>query len=522
MAVFALFTVVVLLPVGMIVLGSVHSDEGWSFDAYRTVLAEHRQWSLLWNSLAIAIATAVGATLLGVPIAFAISYFRVPGHKFLTPCVAVPFLIPPYIATIAWIDLLGQNGVIARTFSAWSGMNFPSIYGIGGVVFVLSLAYFPIVSLTTAVALVRFDHRLEEAGQLAAGGSRVLWRIVVPLVMPSILTGALFVYILSLIGLGTPSLLQVNTYPVQVYAATSYYDTPSAAAQAIPLLACGALALIFWRLYLRPRQAWLTGASRPTLQPRGHPLVRALLAVTCWGAVGIAAIIPVAVLAARSLPLSTFIEVWSTAKEEIAVTLFIAAGSATILLAMAILISLGARGAGRFRHLYSLSLLPFLISGPMVGLGLIALWNRPGPLGYVYDSLLVVALACVARYLFFAHQGIASALKDLHPHLEESAAVAGVPRWRSLTGIVLPLLRPMIVAVWGMGFVFALRELDAAVLVAPPGPPPLAVRLFTLMHYGPSRLVAALSLVTVAIILAIAGVTTVCYQRWRYVSDGVR
>ena len=517
-----LFTVVVLLPIGMIMLGSVHSDEGWSFDAYRTVLTESRQWSLLWNSLAIAVGAALGATVLGVPIAFAINYFRVPGHKLLPPCVAVPFLIPPYIATIAWIDLLGQNGFVARTFSAWSGVDFPSIYGIGGVVFVLSLAYFPIVTLTTAVALARFDHRLEEAGQLVAGSNRVFWRIVVPLVMPSILTGTLFVYVLSLIGLGTPSLLQVNTYPVQVYAATSYYDTPSATAQAIPLVACGAIALILWRLYLRPRQAWLTGASRSSRQSRGRPAIRALLAVWCWGAVGVAAVVPVAVLAARSLPLSTFSEVWLTAKEEIGVTLFIATGSATILLVMAILISLGARGADRFRHVYSLSLIPFLISGPMVGLGLIALWNRPGPLGYVYDSLLIVALACVARYLFFAHQGIASALKDLHPHLEESAAVAGVPRWRSVTGIIVPLLRPMIAAVWGMGFVFALRELDAAVLVAPPGPPPLAVRLFSLMHYGPSRLVAALSLVTVAIILAIAGLTTVCYQRWRLVSDGGR
>jgi iron(III) transport system permease protein len=506
----------------MILVGSVRTDQGWSFDAYGTVLRDARQWSLLWRSLLIAIGAALGATILGAPIGFAISYFRVQGHRLLVPCVAVPFLIPPYIATIAWIDLLGRNGFVARTFSAWSGLEFPTIYGIGGVIFVLSLAYFPLVTLTTAVALMRFDHRLREAGQLVSGSRRVLWRIVVPLVAPSILAGALFVYVLSLIGLGTPSLLQVDTYPVLIYVATTYYDTPSATAQAIPLVVCGVLALILWRLYLRPRQAWLTGASRPTRQPQGRPVSRGLLALWCWLTVAVAAGVPVAVLVARSLPLSTFGEVWLAAKGEIGVTLLIAAGSATLLVVMAIPLALSTRHTSRLGNVYSLSLVPFLMSGPMLGLGLIALWNRSDLFGYVYGSLLIVVLACVARYLFFAHQGIASALKDLHPSLEESAAVAGVPRWRSLTGITLPLLRPMIAAVWGIGFVFALRELDAAVLVAPPGPPPLAVRLFTLMHYGPSRLVAALSLVTVVIILATAGVTMVCYQHWKWVSDAGR
>jgi iron(III) transport system permease protein len=225
--------------------------------------------------------------------------------------------------------------------------------------------------------------------------------------------------------------------------------------------------------------------------------------------------LPVAVLMGRALPLRSFAEVWQTAKEEIATSLAVSAVSATLLLALALPMAYFSRSRARLGRFYASSLVPFMISGPMVGLGLIALWNRPGPMGLVYDSLFIVVLACIARFLFFAHQGLTGAFRDLHPCLEEAAVAAGAPWWRHVTGIFIPLLRPTLVALWGLGFIFSFRELDAAVLVTPPGRTPLPVRLFTLMHYGPSRLVAALSVLTVAVILGGGIATMTVYNRWR-------
>ena len=516
-AALAAFAIIALLPVGAVLFRSLWNDHGFSLDVYRAVLTEGRQWDLLANSLTIAAGTTLLATLLGASVGFLIEYHRVPGRALLGPCIAAAFLIPPQIAAIAWIDLLGRNGFLARAVKHMLGasVSFPNVYTVGGVVLVLTLCCYPIVVLTTVVWLRRFDERLEEAGRLTSSDKRVFRAIMLPIVAPGILTGALFVFVLCLIELGVPSLLQVNTYPVELYASSAYADFPAATAQSLPLVACGCLALAVWVLYIRPRQAWLTGAARQHRPRRGRRSVRVLGASCCWSVAIVSTVLPVAVLVYRTLPLRSFVEVWQTAKEEIATSFVVAAVSATVLVALALPLAYFSRGRAWLSRFCALSLIPFMISGPMIGMGLIGLWNRPGPMGLVYDSLLIIVLACVARFIFFAHQGLAGAFRDLHPRLEEAAVVAGAPWWRQLTEVFIPLLRPTLVALWGLAFIFSFRELDAAVLVTPPGRTPLSVRLFTLMHYGPSRLVAALSVLTVAVILASGVGTMVLYTRWR-------
>jgi iron(III) transport system permease protein len=163
--------------------------------------------------------------------------------------------------------------------------------------------------------------------------------------------------------------------------------------------------------------------------------------------------------------------------------------------------------------------LPFLLSGPVIGIGLILLWNHHGMRALVYDSLIVMVFGCTARFLFFAHQGTGAAMRDLHASLEEAASVAGVPWWRQVMSVLIPILRPSLFGVWALGFLFSLRELDATVLVCPPGSTTLPVRLFTLMHYGPSRIVAALSVITAFMILFGGAVTATVYSKTRNVLD---
>jgi iron(III) transport system permease protein len=517
-----LFLVVALLPVIYALAFSVWKDGSFSLGAYGTVLREARQWRLLRNSLGIALGTTLVATVLGVAVGFALEYVRVPSRRLLSYCVAVPFLIPPYISAIAWIELLGKSGVIPSLLFENVEMDISplKLYGIPGVILVLGLSYYPIVVLTTVVALRRFDRRLEEAARFVSRRGAALLSVTLPLLAPTILSGALFVFVLALVAFSVPSLLQVDVYPVEVYSHFSaFHDFRVATVQAFPLILTGALALVFWTLYVRPKRAWLTGARRQGTRLPTSWRLRAGGAVLCWLLVAISAALPLAVLIRRSLPLSSYIEAWRTAKEEIATSILVAIGSATLLTVLAFSMAYLKRRRRRKLSLYDLSLLPFLVSGPVLGVGLIFLWNHGDPRALVYDSLLVVVLACAGRFLFFAHHGVAAALRDLHPSLEEAASVAGVTWWRQATGILLPLVRPSVVAVWGLCLLFSIRELDATVLVCPPGSTTLPVRLFTLMHYGPSRLVAALSVMTALMILLGAAVTALVYSMTRRMLD---
>lgn len=187
--------------------------------------------------------------------------------------------------------------------------------------------------------------------------------------------------------------------------------------------------------------------------------------------------------------------------------------SATLLAGLAFLQSALLGEGRRAAVLMLVELLPFAVTGPLLSLGLIALWNRDGLPGLVYDSTIIVVLACGARYLFIAAGILAAGSQRVNPRLYEAARVHGVSWWRAMFGITLPLQAPFLVACWGLTFVLAVGELDATVLVCPPGKTTLAIRLFTLMHYGPDAYVAALSLMTALVILCAGACAAWAYGR---------
>ena len=478
--------VIVVLPIAYAGYQSFRGDGGLTLRACAQVLAETRQWGLLRNSLAIGLGSACGATVLGFAAAFAVAYLRVPTRRALTCGLALPFLVPPYVAAIAWIEILGTNGLVHKALQhAAIDLTPPSISSATGVIFVYSLAYCPIAALFTGLALGRFDRRLEEAATLSVSRTQAFCTVLLPLLMPSVVTGALIVFLLSLVGFAVPSLLQVNVYPVEVFTSFSaFYDFSTATAQAAPLLAAGAAAVLLCSFYIVPRRAWLTGSSRTHTATRGTPILRAVAAAACWGLVAAASLMPLGVLVWRSLPLSSYSEVFVTSKDEILLSVVVAAGTATLVTALALSLSLVRRFRAPTRRTTdalgtAVLLAPFLLSGPVIGIALIGVWNRPGIAGMVYDSVLILVLATSARFLFFAQRGFRAALAEIHPRIQEAAFVAGIPWTRQATAVLFPLVSPVALAVWGLTFIFAMGELDAAALVCPPGATTLPIHLFS-------------------------------------------
>src|SRR5690606_21518376 len=153
-------------------------------------------------------------------------------------------------------------------------------------------------------------------------------------------------------------------------------------------------------------------------------------------------------------------------RDEIRTSVVVAASSATVLTALAAAMAYTARRRALGHRLHALSPLPFVASGPLLGIGLIRLWNRAGLPALVYDSLAILIVACTAHCLFFGYAAAHAALRDLPRALDEAAEACGVSWGRTATGILLPLMGPALVGAWGIGFALAFRELDAAVLVA--------------------------------------------------------
>ena len=87
------------------------------------------------------------------------------------------------------------------------------------------------------------------------------------------------------------------------------------------------------------------------------------------------------------------------------------------------------------------------------------------------------------------------------------------------TGVVIAQARPYLAMVWGAAFVLTFREIDVAVLVAPPGMTLAAVRLFTLMHYGPDGYVMAMALTMSLAVFAVGALPLVLAAQWKRMSN---
>jgi iron(III) transport system permease protein len=125
--------------------------------------------------------------------------------------------------------------------------------------------------------------------------------------------------------------------------------------------------------------------------------------------------------------------------------------------------------------------------------------NRPGPAGSIYDSAAVLPLAYLARFFPFAFQALAPAGRRLDPALLEAAALDGASATQRLFRVALPSCRGAVGLGAALIFLLSARELDATLLLHPPGYDNLAMRIYDLFHYGPGAQVAALCVMTVAL-----------------------
>jgi iron(III) transport system permease protein len=169
-----------------------------------------------------------------------------------------------------------------------------------------------------------------------------------------------------------------------------------------------------------------------------------------------------------------------------------------------------ARGASA---LDALSILAFVTPAPVLGVGLIALWNRPGT-QMVYGTLAILVVGYMARYVVVGVRVVASSVAQSPANLEEAAAAHGAHFARRLLRIVLPLHARGVAFAWLLALVFCLRDLETAVLFYPPGGEPLTVRIFTLEANGPEPIVAGLALLQVGMTVAVLGLGALAF-RWR-------
>jgi iron(III) transport system permease protein len=533
-AVVALLLALVVYPSAMLVASSLLADGRLTLAHYWRTLSDRAAVATLGNSLVVSTAATLLGTALGTVFAWLVTRTDLPGRRHWDTLLLLPYMIPPFIGAIAWVYLLGPAGYLNQLWMAVTGSPDPLvvIYGPAGIVFALTLYGYPIVYATMRGVLQQMNPALEEAARIAgATPARLLRDVTMPLMLPGVLAGALLLFMSSLANFGIPAVIgfpaRYFVLPTRIYSTILNFDMPNnlqiAAALSMWLVGIGVVLLYLQRRVLRlSRFAVVTGQaaapSRVELGGWASPVAAVLGGFVLIGAVlPVGAMLLTAVIRAYGLPpapenltLRHFETIlWGIPKMPRAVvnSLALAGGAASAIVVLALGIAyLVARVRVRGAHLLDvLVTIPYAVPGTVVGLAMILAWIRPVPvLGlHLYNTIWIIFLAYVARFLIFGVRMLMAGLSQVHDSLEEAARIGGASGTRAFREITLPIIRPSIAAGWFLVFVPAVTELTLSILLFSVGNETLGVVVYGLHEEGKFALAAAAAFVVTVMLVVI-------------------
>lgn len=489
----------------------------------------------LRGSVSSAMVGAVVALLLGVPFSLLVEHSRGGLRRVSWTLGLLVLMMPPYLVCEAAIVLLGPAGKLARPAAALLGYGPRStdpiavarftipgyVYSWQAVGVVMGGCFFPVVSLAVAAAYRRTDHRVFESARLAQG-MRGVYKIGAIVLVPPALGAALLVFALTLTEFAVPQLLRVRTVGEAVYERIQEGDLAAAAALSLPLLPVVVVAAALGAYILaRGRVASLAGLEGEVpqfhggrLRPLGHLAAgfATLFAITpglilpCVSLGWLAATARMSQSPMRgrhkllrtSGILNSLQGAWELAHDDAIRTVLLAGMAATLATLFAIgLVRLTSRvGWGSILGVLGAGV---AVPAPIVGLGLIALWNRG--VGFaVYQSSAIVLLAWFARFFPIVVFLVQGALARVPRELENAAALAGRGPVERFFAVVLPNAAPGLAAAWLAMYVLSATEIGATVLITPPGEPLLAPSVMNFMRRGQDPEIAACQILLIGVI----------------------
>ncbi|WP_231512152.1 putative 2-aminoethylphosphonate ABC transporter permease subunit [Paucibacter sp. KBW04] len=473
----------------------------------------------LFNSLWLSLLSAAICVGLAYGYAFALTQTCMPGRRFFRAVALVPVLAPSLLMAISLIYLFGNQGLLKSWLMGLPGVS--SIYGPFGIVTGSVLWTFPHALLILLTALGTSDGRLyEAAASLGASRWRVFRSVTLPASRYGLVISFVVVFVLVITDFGVPKVIGGNT---QVLATDIYKQVigqqklQMGAVVALILLLPALLA--FWvEQRLRAAQGASLSVRAVPYQPQPYPLLdRAMLLYCSLIAALLLAVLGVAVFAS----LATFWPYklapslinyqfdlmdgggWASYSNSLKLALGTALLGTALSFLTAYLVEKPRQMAAVRKLLNAVASLPMAVPGLALGLGYILFFNAAwNPLHFLYGSLGLLMICTVAHFFSVAHITQLSALRQLDREYELVAESLGVPFWKTLLRVHLPVSLPTLVQVAGYFFVNALTTVSAVVFLYSPETSLASVAVLAMDDagdIGPAAAMAVLIFATAAV-----------------------
>jgi iron(III) transport system permease protein len=467
---------------------------------------------LFFNSVKFAIGTSVFSFFVGTGLAWMNERTNTPFKNLFFALSIIPLIIPGILFTVAWILLASPKiGIINLVLKSWLGLDAApfDIYSLGGMIWVDGLHYSPMAFLLMSAAFRSMDPALEESAMMSgANVFQVAWRVTLRLSWPAIFATILILFVRAIESFEVPALLGlpvgIQVFTSSIYQAVHRYPSQVglASAYAVTLLLITTVGVYFQsRLSSR-------GSKYATMTGKGFRPRQIDLGPWRWFTAAIfivyfmlIVVLPFAVLlwssfqrfysvpsmhALQNLTLDPyrFILTYPNLTRSVWNSLLLAFGSATVIMLVTSVICwivVKTKLPGRWL-LDNIASLPMVFPGLVLGLSIMIFYLN-FDIG-IYGTIWIMFIAYITRFMPYGLRYNTTSMLQIHKELEESAAMSGASWATTFRRIILPLLKPGLVAGWIYVMIVSIRELSSSILLYSPGTEVVSIVIWELWENG--------------------------------------
>ena len=497
-------TVFVFFPIAKMLIAAFLTEDGtYSAIVFAAKFFDDRIWGLgclrgmrcgvAWNSLFLAIVVGFVTTALGLVFALIVTRSGFRYKRGLRALTVLPIITPPFVIGLALILLLGRSGAVTVFFADLFGVQ-PTrwFYGLPGLLIAQTLAFTPIAFLVMIGVVEGVSPSMEEAAQtLRADRWQTFRTVSLPLMRPGLANAFLLGFIESMADFGNPLVLggNFNVLSTDIFFAIvgAQYDQGRAAVLALVLL-------FFTLSAFYAQRVWLGKKSYTTVTGKGdagvHPAMPKRLSLpvfaiaAIWG--GFTVIVYLMILFGsfvelwgvdNSLTFTHYITAFKVSYNEFGIqwigsawdsfwtTIYIAAVAAPLTAIVGLVTAyLLTRQTFAGKNAFEFgTMLSFAIPGTVIGVSYILAFNVP-PIEITGTGIILVISFVFRNMPVGVRAGIAS-MSQLDKSLDESSLTLGANSWQTFQKVILPLLRPAILAALVYSFVRAMTAISAVIFL---------------------------------------------------------
>ena len=501
----ALVALFVFFPISKVLVSAIQTNDGAFAPAlFVQKFTDRSIWGLdclygplrcgvAWNTLFLGVLVGFGSTALGLAFALIATRSGFRGKKALRILSILPIITPPFVIGLALILLFGRSGVLSNVLFEWFDVPRSRwIYGLPGVLIAQLLAFTPIAFLVLVGVVQGISPALEEASQTLRASRWTTFRtITLPLLRPGLANAFLLGFVESLADFGNPLVLGGNfeVLSTKIFFAVVGAATDEGRAAVLSIVLLGFTLGAFWL-----QQMWLgkktyttvTGkgdGGLPAPLPRGVALASYAIALP-WAL--FTAVVYVLIIVGgfvKSLgrdytpTLSHYLTAFridtsdngfrfaGSAWDSFFATVQVAALAAPVTAAIGLLTAwllTRNRFGGKSTFEFA-TMLSFAIPGTVVGVSYILAFNVP-PFEITGTALILIICFVFRNMPVGVRAGIAT-LSQIDKSLDEASLTLGARSATTVRRILLPLLRPAVVAALVYSFVRAMTAVSAVIFL---------------------------------------------------------